>query len=247
MRGNMLVAVQAQHPPARHGRSEAGGRGRVTHVLRRIPPLLVLWGLLLLLVLLVLRVATTATSPAAGWEAPAPLLPLLAALRVWLLVLLQRCIKDIIRQGGRGVLLRCPIGPVASLGRAIGRLHALVLVLRGVRLVLVLLLLRLVLGVVLCRQLHVAILHGDCRVGAKHGCGRQASGGQIRGRRRGSWAAPINAAPRPKLLLLLLLAKGCSHGPKLHVAAKVEAVAWCCALKQLDSLLHSAMRQAAMV
>ena len=176
VRGNHLVAVQAQHPPARHRWRESGGRGWVTHVLRRIPPLLVLWGLVVVMVLLglLLRIATAAASPAAGWEAAAPVLPLLAAMLVVLLLLVLRRIKDVNWQGCRGVLhLRCPVGPGASLSRAtIGRLHVLVLVLRVVLqvvqllllvlLLLVLLVLRvvLVLRLVLCRRLHVPVVRG---------------------------------------------------------------------------------------
>jgi hypothetical protein len=132
--------------------------------------LLVLWGLLVVVVLLwlLLRVATAAATPAAGWKAAAPVLPLLNAMLAVLLLVLRR-IKDIIWQGCHGVLhLRCPVGPGASLRRAtIGRLHVLVLVLLVVLrvvmvllLVLVLLVLRLVLVLVLYRRLHVPIVCG---------------------------------------------------------------------------------------
>lgn len=168
--------VRRLRRPARHRWRESGGRGWVTHVQRRIPPLLVLWGLVVVMDLLglLLRIATAAASPAAGWEAAAPVLPLLAAMLVVLLLLVLRRIKDVIWQGCRGVLhLRCPVGPGASLSRAtIGRLHVLVLVLRVVLqvvqllllvlLLLVLLVLRvvLVLRLVLCRRLHVPVVRG---------------------------------------------------------------------------------------
>ena len=130
---------------------------------------MLLWGLL--------RVPPTAAPPAAGWEAPAPVLAVQAAMLV-VLVVLQWRIKDIIWQGCSGVFhLRCPVGRGASMGRpTIGRLHGLVLVqvlvLQVVLLVLVLLRLVLRLVLVLVRQLHVPILQGGSRVGAKHSCGR---------------------------------------------------------------------------
>lgn len=228
--------------PARHGWREAGPHWRVARMLllgQRLPVaamLVLLWVLHLLL-----RVASGAALGATR-EPPGP-----GLVAIWLaqvpavlhahgrmvvlvlvLVVLHRRIKDIIWQRSRWVLQLpgMPLRDGRRLGRpAVGCTWAVACT-----------------GAVWC---HVpwrqVVLHGVAVLHRRHAGGPEhRSRGQARPRIRwwgGSRAAPIHAARRG--IVLLLLAKGGSHRPKLHVAAnaaKVECWAGARGLKQLHSL-----------